>query len=513
MKRFLCLMVSLMLLAAVASAQAITLPEKFSHQVELGSGVKGSFTLDVSGSASWLNVLLPFNGAELQLRYIAPLNANQDLQLYLEDEDGVQHGKMHLSLAEDYAAFTTELIPDTVLTLPMGEKLAAQLSGKTPNKPAFFPALMEIVSAARMDTTGTLPDFSARYEAALEIWLADYAHEPETIKDKNSDARLVLRHDIPAADLKDEIKILMGQLLKDDAFVAWLHQYMDADQAAVYLNPDLLYYYEALIDAMPLEGEILLTRRLTSMGDVLSTDLTLPLPEETMGYSCLKAYVTPETMRLSLTGTENTVEVEMDTTALNAETTQWSGILRYLPAEGEKYSAFVDVKETRTVEGYDEKGYSHEYITIEGSARPDFTHLGDDEAAKAEYADFAPVSAKTTMHFYSKSQNNNPTTCKWTLEAAFPEGEIASEGTFKTTNQWITTAIGNEGEDFLTLAPERQEELTNTFMDNAAMTVFNLSGVSLPVVSEPPVKEPAEVPAETPAEDAAAMPTDAPVQE
>ena len=69
------------------------------------------------------------------------------------------------------------------------------------------------------------------------------------------------------------------------------------------------------------------------------------------------------------------------------------------------------------------------------------------------------------------------------------------------------------GEDFLTLSPERQEELTNTFMDNAALTVFTLSGVSLPVVSEPPVKEPAEVPAETPAEDAAAMPTDAPVQE
>ena len=132
MKRFLCLMLCLMMILgqALAADPFITLPETFNAQfITGGFGVRGYVNLKASGVAPWLDVLLPFTATQIQLRAIGReqgdysdlLNDDDDwqLKLYMKDAANTEKGVTYLYGDPDAMYISSELLPETLLTLPV----------------------------------------------------------------------------------------------------------------------------------------------------------------------------------------------------------------------------------------------------------------------------------------------------------------------------------------------------------------------------------------------------------
>ena len=71
MKRFLCILLCLLLAAPAAMADTYTPTKLFRQQfVTGGNDLRGTVSLTVSGVAEWLDVLMPFTASKLQVRII-----------------------------------------------------------------------------------------------------------------------------------------------------------------------------------------------------------------------------------------------------------------------------------------------------------------------------------------------------------------------------------------------------------------------------------------------------------
>ena len=139
MKRLLCLALCLMLTLPAALAEtADTLPKRFSRQLTGGNGARGYIRISASGVAEWLNLLLPFTAAEIQVRAIGQkqgaatefVTDDDDWQFkfYVKDSEGQEAGTTWLFGNPDGVYFQSELLPDTLLHYPVsGVNLLYQL--------------------------------------------------------------------------------------------------------------------------------------------------------------------------------------------------------------------------------------------------------------------------------------------------------------------------------------------------------------------------------------------------
>ena len=121
------------------------------------------------------------------------------------------------------------------------------------------------------------------YLNELELWLADYAAEPDTMTE-NGELVMRVSYVIPADDVKEQTKLMWKQALYDETLLTLLRPMMTEEQQAAYLNPALGYFYDACIDALPLSGDLRLSRKFSARGDTLSVAVALPLPQNAWGY-------------------------------------------------------------------------------------------------------------------------------------------------------------------------------------------------------------------------------------
>ena len=83
------LMMCLMLLIPAAMAEEMTPTKRFRQQFVVGgNGMRGTVALTASGVAEWLNILMPFTAAKLQVRAIG--EAQGDLSDMVTDDDDWQ---------------------------------------------------------------------------------------------------------------------------------------------------------------------------------------------------------------------------------------------------------------------------------------------------------------------------------------------------------------------------------------------------------------------------------------
>lgn len=514
MKKFLCLLTALMCLAATALAVELeyTLPEKFSQQVKFGSGVKGTVTLSASGGAQWLELLLPFTGTEMQIRAIqtkegSHLSAIQraegfefQYQIFAQDEEGRQQATTWLYGDKTDAYIASDMLPDTILRIPQGGKLLEAILGSEGDNPSIFSVIQSIADVDEsMWQDAWLPAMKA-YESALEMWMDNYAMEPTVLHKTDGSSSVLVRYEIPAVAVKAQMKAMMASLVQDQVLLSLLRPLMSVEQQAVYLNPALVYYYDAVIDALPLTGNVMLHRELSSLGGVLSTSVSLPLPENDGGWTEVEYDLTGTDTTLSLMGDKTTVTLLMGESASNAETTAWTGILRILPVEGEKLSAAFSLRRSRTT-SQDEAGYGHEQTSWVLEAQPDLNHLEADDEARDEYVVFEPVNLSIDLHYYSKSKDNNPTTLEFGLSAHMPTFELALSGKIKTSNAWARENLPREGaEDLLTMPEDRKTLLAEQFTRNATQTMTALYATPEPIATVEPTVEPTAEPQDDPAD-------------
>jgi hypothetical protein len=275
-------------------------------------------------------------------------------------------------------------------------------------------------------------------------------------KDENGVSFMKGIYHIPTAALKAELKQLMVDLLADKKLLPLLWSKMKQEQANLFLNPSLQSFYFSAVDALPLEGEITMLRRVTTTGQLLETSLTLPLNGTSGGMKQMsftsKAVAEGNLLDCTLSMGEGSLQITaLMPAAAQPDTVSYSGIIRYLPAQmpnwqvdstKQQYSgkalsvsyqaAYVTKLST------DADGKNTENYTLTVNLKPDWSHLTQTvtDEIKAQYVLTEPVDMTGSVIFTSGQARNASTSLATEVHVVSGTADWKINGQFKTTPPW-----------------------------------------------------------------------------
>lgn len=464
-----CLLALSPVLGAMAQTE-FTLPEKMQRQLDAGSGLKGTLTL--SGVPG-------FDGLQIDAQYIAPQEQSQ-LQLTLTG-NGTELFKAALYQAGETLVLDTPSASGQLYALSGGfETLAGYLlrgksgSAQTP----WYTAVKNILSPGDEETAAQLAAAAAPYMTKVDLWMQAFAAQPVSEKDASGLTVVKQEFQIPVASFKAELKQLLIDLLADKALLQLMWAQVSAGQADLYLNPALQSFYFQAVDALPLEGSILLTRRVSTLGQVLETSASLPFSGDVQGMKRLTLTQTAaqegDTLACAIEAEKGNLSFSFREAATADENAKaYAGEIRYLPAEipnwqvdavlpqyegkalSVAYQAVYTKKSSTDAEGKDNENY---VLAID--LTPDWSHLAAEpaEEVKAQYA--LTVPAKLTLSVLLKSGHARNASTAIDVSAAFASGgtNVALGGQLKTTPPWTFQPV--DAAKALPLDQMSQEELT-----------------------------------------------------
>ncbi len=513
MKRTFCMVLCCLLVFVCSAGSAVTytLPEKMEKQLGIGSGLKGSFVLKTEGTNSWLPFISPYAGAEYQLRGMM-LGEDLHYYLYQTDAEENQWARTEVYRKEDRWYLRSDMLPGSVFFLPSVGAAADIFNPAAGENPSVASVLWKLLNLSAQDREEIWKPIQKRFEEKLEIWLQQYAAEPQIRRQENGTSVMDLVYIFSAETLKAGILKMMQEALSDDAFISAMQKMMTEEQQAVYLNPNLMYFFEQALDSLNLDFDVSFTRTVSTLGELLASNVELPLDEARTGWNALMMETAGGQITYMLRNTEKTVSVSMpEQKPQEDEYTQFYRFMQ-LPEEGAEnpctpVSLKMEVK-TKVSESTDEENRSHETDHYSITVEQDLSAI-ENRKLPDSFEDFAPVTAELDLHYSSKYDNRSPTTLAFDFSCTQGTGTVKLYGSVKTASPWVFTPFDIGGavslaemkpEELLTLgtkwlseaalqirrnAPEEEAEQTTTEPAPASEEPASASEESAPASEEP----------------------------
>lgn len=531
MKKILCVMLCLMLMIPVASAEtADTLPKLLVRQLTAGYGLRGYADIEAFGTAEWLNYLLPFTPADIQIRAIGEKQG--DASAVIDDDDDWQIRFYAENSAEEEVGTTwlfgdpqgiylkSELLPGTTFSLPVeqvhllyqlmrGEftELFFAFDPMNLHAPAAngnataYEAIANILGIPAEEWEAKWLPVLNKYLLHVDLWLAGYG-DPSFATGDAGNLTMSGTYTIPANDLKREAKHLIGQMLYDGELQNLLLPYVTLEQRITYLNPSLVYYYEACIDALPLEGDIVLGREMSAMGSIVSTTVSLPvpaLPEKLTapigqtakalfglsienilsGMNRITLTQTGNDISLKISGTQRSIELQASNEAKDENTMNLKGTIRMTPEIGvdENYVSAAFTLDFAHRIWQDESYNDHDTTEFAVSFTPDLASLEEDDLFRNVYTEFSPVSLSWTVDYRNDPYKaNSPVQVNVDVAATLPDAEVSAKVVLRITTKIEMQALKHDNaENLEQMTDVRKNELLDSFISNAIVTMANLN--------------------------------------
>lgn len=548
MKRLISFVISIMLsVSAVSAETADTLHKLFVRQLTGGNGMRGYVRLTASGVADWLNYLLPFTASDIQIRGIGEkqgeksdeIHDDDDWQVrfYVKNAAGKEVGTTWLHGNPDGLYFQSELLPETIFKVPLdGIHLLYQLfqgeldelfftfdplgmteAGANGNASA-YEALADVLGVPALEWEQNWLPVLEKYFLHLDLWLTSFG-DPIFLTGDSGSKRMSATYRIPSEDLKAEAKYIIGQMLFDNELQSLLIPLVTMEERITYLNPNQVYFYEACIDALPLEGDVILAREMSSHGEIVSTTISLPLPPlpdnliAPIGEMASAALMLPyqdllsgmnrltiisagEERKITLTGERRELAIDaMETVAEDGAVTL-AGSLRVTPNAGVEENALSAAFScTWGAKSWQDDNYlDHEQTSFALSVSPALDMLAADDPFRGTYVDFMPVSLAWMVDYRNNTfQQGSPAQVNFSINAQLPDAKIDAEGVLRITTQMSFVELDVSRAKLLSsLSDDEKTALLEQFVDNVAAVMANLSPV---MTAAPQTESKADVPA------------------
>lgn len=561
--RILCLALAFLLAISGAVAEtadtANTLPKKFLRQLTGGNGLRGKISLTASGVAEWLNVLLPFTAADIQIHAMGEKQGdlyaetltddNWQIKLFTENSNEQEVGTTWIYGDKNALYISSELLPDTLLTIPVEQVNLLYQIFRGEYADLFF--AFDPFSLTQPGTNGNASAYEAvakllgvseqvwadnwlpvleKYFVHLDQWLTAYG-TPAFVTGEEGSVTVSVTYTIPADALKAEAKYLVGQMLYDSELMTLLTAQVSPEVRDTYLNPSMIYYYEACIDALALQGDVILTRALSAQGETVHAMVALPLPAlpqsltQPIGQLAADAFGLPYTdlldgmnrvsftqdggeMTIALTGTKRSLAVTAAVSAVDENTTGWSGSLRVSPNVGVTEDS-LSARYTCTYgqrQWQDESYVDHDQTSFALTIEPDLDMLSSDDPFRNLYVDFSPLHVELSADYRNNSyKENSPAQVNVSAAVQLPDAEVAMELVLRITTKLTMTTLPTAGAERLSdLSAERKAALVAQLTENAvnAMSTLNAAQPESTVVPAADTPDTADIPdaADTPDE-------------
>ncbi len=494
MKRILCLVLALTLCLtaapALAAEKATPLMQKLALQYVKGSGLRGLVTLNVTGDRPWAQLLSALNDTPLQLRFIDGIGEGFQYKLYLTDADGAETGVSEIfSDGSGTAWIRSDFLLDTLVSFPTETDLLSSLTGLGVDNPTWYLAALRLLLMTGESWTESWNPQLADASLALDSWMNSFAGTP-AILDQEDGKVMLFRSEIPAEEIKRQLKALIPMLLGNEELMILAGRQVTRAQEELYLNAGYAWYYDQCIDALPLTGSIVLERQATVLGEPVSMLMSFPIA----GMGTLKEISISQeesTAALTLIWAEKTLSV----TAITSEGTGiTSGEVRYLKDEGDSFTAAYTLRSTSET-GTDDSGRDTETYTWTLTLDPLPEETGEG------YVAFSPIQLKAQALLYSKPGDFNPTTLELSSAAVIDGCDVSLAVKLRTTSLWELPAAPTAAatRSLSDMTPDERTALAQDWLANALLAI----AAAKPQPTAEPTAEPTVEPTEPTAEPAA----------
>ena len=284
-----------------------------------------------------------------------------------------------------------------------------------------------------------------RYQNELEMWLAGFAVDAETVKLETGLSALDFTYDIPMEEVNKQIVTLFGELSVDPEINMLLDSVMTAEEKALYANANLLYYYQDALNSFDMSRALKMKKRVSAIGEVLSFGLELPLDEHSTGYNLLCVDSISDLTIYTLRNQEQVmllgIPEKNDTQNTSFEKDIWIAKVITDPSNREaenNYSVRINIKKTSSVykngEGDDVKNHEEDQydIIIENNA----SYLPSDIDLSV-IPEFAAINANISLHYSSQYAQNKATTLEIQASIKQDNTQLQLKGKVKTAAPWI----------------------------------------------------------------------------
>ena len=450
MKKAISIILCLMMIctATVSFAAELTLPVKMQRQMQHeGNGVKG--TIEITANAGMAEHPLIYTIQNATYSILRNMSGEQwHLTVFQTDGQEQQINRTELYQGEEGVYLRSDFLPERVFLLPEAASLIPD-NGVGEN-PSIIPVLFSLLSMKDAEKNKWEPVIR-KYGGMLETWIAAYAATPELEHNPDGTVQMKLIYIVPADELKNEIISLVRTAAADPDVTALLAGLLTEEQKAIYLNGGLEYYYREVLASLRFTDDMRLVKTVTTMGEIISSELTLPMDSTLTGYDELTVFSREsETGYILRSGTELIQLTVSDGLANIGDLAEYDGsayILYRSTAEDRKdRNVSVSLSVHKTTENYDDeetgKGHEIEHYTVH--AERDTANLPEG-VNEEDIPEFETIDAEADLHYSGKPGPNSPTT----LEASvlFRQGafNLQITGKIKTAKTWPFVPFSTDG--------------------------------------------------------------------
>ncbi|MBP5727903.1 MAG: hypothetical protein J6Y48_12595, partial [Clostridia bacterium] len=455
MKKSLFAVIALILIMTVCTCQAAdyTLPEKMYNQLAIGSGLKGSFSITSEGDTLEIpflkNILdtrfiKTVSDAEYKIRGIA---SGKDLHYYIfqSNDQDQQNALSELYQKDGICYFRSDMVQGKILQFPSKEDFLKSVipAGSENINPAQF--ISNILSVSENEQKDRWDPVLTRYQNELEMWLAGFAVDAETVKLDSGSSALDFTYEIPMDEVYKQIITLFGEFASDPEINTLLDSIMTAEEKALYLNANLLYYYQDTLNSFDMSRILKMKKRVSAVGEVLSFGLELPLDEHSTGYNllCVDSIsgLTVYTLRNQEQVMQLGIPEKTDIQNTSAEKEIWIAKVFTDSSRREaenNFSVRINIKKTNSTykKGEGDSAKNHEEDLYEVMIENNASYLPADIDLTV-IPEFDTITANINLHYSSQYAQNKATTLEIQANVKQGDTQLQIQGKVTTAAPWI----------------------------------------------------------------------------
>ena len=440
-KTFISLIALIMtLIIGTCDAATYTMPEKMKNQLAIGSGLKGTFSLTAEGEHFRSPFMDVITDAEFSVRGIS---SDQDFHYYVfqSDEQENQSAVSELYRKDGICYFRSDMVQGKILSLPTLSQIIDVLfpaRGENGSSSSFVSGIISVPEEKKKENWDPV---LTRYQNELELWLADFTVNADTVKLESGFSALDFTYEIPIDKITDKIISLYTEITSDPEAMALFSDVMTENEKKIFMNKDLIGFYRDALTTLVLDEPVRMNKRVSAMGDLLKFSLNLPLDENTTGYRSLDIETVENITQYTLKKKNEILVVgipEKDRLLQpEFEASLWYAKIN-TEAEGdelkENRAIKIDIKKTTETHEEDEKSHETDHFTVsvvqDASIVPEGTDLTLLPA-------FEPVNADIDLHYSSKFAQNSATSLEIHAEIKQGGSVLTADASLKTAAPWL----------------------------------------------------------------------------
>ncbi len=475
MKKYCSIILAIILALSVIStaSAAYTLPEKMERQLQVGSGLKGSLVIRTNADAEMNPLIHSIRNAIFEIRGIQ-YEGNQHYYIYQAGEEEALNALTEICRMNGRYYLRSDFLDDGCILLPtMDHLINAALKAEGEN-PSVLPELLRAVLGSETDNDLNMDSL----ERTVEMWINTFS-TGSTVQSSEGSPRLSQTFNIPVDEACNALTEVIRLISSSENYMGWFREILSKEQIDVYLNPNLGYYYAEAIEKLDMEGEIRFSRTVSTLGELITSSLYLPLDATKTGYSSVTFENNEKEKSVFLTGPNGVLylQLPMETDLKNDD--YENAEIRFArisnTGEGSKNVA-LRIAVTRTSEKTEDTAENkiHEKETYTLHIARDTENLPEGiDPEKIE--DFADADAEVVIHYSSKPQLSSPTTLEISCEVTQGEYSFNLESELKTASPWVFTPFSVDGaKDAENYTVEDLKDLEKIWIKNAEQKLVRI---------------------------------------